>query len=281
MVHLIGHCLSFSKGPSHEIVALFAFSSLFAFSFSLVSPVLSFGQDKPQIEVASLTIAKKDDKSEFGQGYSMMRSPGMEVELFFVTPKTTILSLDQEQSKISLKTNDGKELPLAEQFDGILDLNLREDGSSGLLSFKTEELPSKKTTSLSIQGTIALVAGKETKTEEITIKIVEGGKIKLGQLEVTIDSVGEAFGEPFKQSIQVSTSKPFDSIKSIEFLDDSGNAIESGEGGSGMSGFNGEYTYSKSWELASDAKSVKAKVTYFTKTETIKVPVKLDFGLGL
>lgn len=255
--------------------------SLFAFGFSLLFPALSYAQDKPTIEVASLILAKKDDKSEFGQSLSQMRSPGMEVELFFMTPKTTILGIDQKQSSLTVKSNDGTEIPLAEQFDGVLDLTVREDGNSGVLTFKSAELPPKKTTSLAVQGTVALIAGKETKTEESTIKLVQGGKAKLGPIEVSIESIGEGFGDPFKQSFDVNSSKSFDNIKSIEFLDDAGNVIESSEGGSGMFGFNGEYTYSKSWQLASDAKSVKAKVTYFTKTETIKIPVKLDIGLGL
>jgi hypothetical protein len=69
----------------------------------------------------------------------------------------------------------------------------------------------------------------------------------------------------------------------IEFFDAKGKAVESSSGGSGSFGFGfgGDITYSRSWQIASDAKSIKAKISYYTKTETLKVPCKPEFGLGL
>jgi hypothetical protein len=67
----------------------------------------------------------------------------------------------------------------------------------------------------------------------------------------------------------------------IEFVDAKGKAVESSSGGCGCFGFGGDITYSRSWQIASDAKSIKAKISYYTKTETLKVPCKLEFGLGL
>lgn len=254
-------------------------------SYSLIG-LLLFGssvmaQEKPSIEVAGFGISKKDPKSEFGQGLSQMRSPGLEVDLYFVAPGTTVLSLDAEQSKAVLKANDGTELPLTEQFDGLFDISIREEADRGIISFKTEELPPKKTTSLTIDGTFVLTVGKDLKTVDADVKLMEGATVKLGPVEATVDSVGEAFGDPYKQTFQLSSKKPFDSIKSVEFIDAKGEVIESADGGSGSFGFNGDYTYNKSWQLATDAKSVKMRISYFAKTDTLKVPAKLEFGLGL
>ncbi len=254
-------------------------------SCSLVALLLAgstvIAQDKPSIEVAGFSISKKDPSSEFGQGLSQMRSPGLEVDLYFVVPGATVLSLDNEQSKATLKSSDGTELPLTEQFDGLFDVSIREEGDRGIISFKSEELPPKKTTTLAIDGTFALIVGKDLKTVDSELKLMEGATVKMGPVEATVDSVGEAFGDPYKQTVQLSSKKPFDSIKSIEFLDAKGEVIESADAGSGSFGFNGDYTYNRSWQLASEAKSVKMRISYFAKTDTLKLPAKLEFGVGL
>ena len=108
----------------------------------------------------------------------------------------------------------------------------------------------------------------------------EGKELKFGPLDATVGQIGDAFGEPFKKSFELSSKKPFDSIATIEFVDAEGKAVESSSGGSGSFGFGGDMTYSRSWQIASDAKSIKAKVSYYTKTDKLEVPCKLEFGLG-
>jgi hypothetical protein len=56
--------------------------------------------------------------------------------------------------------------------------------------------------------------------------------------------------------------------------------IESSESGSGSFGFGEIVTYSKSWQIATDAKTLKARVSYFSKTEPVNLPCKLTFSLG-
>ena len=113
------------------------------------------------------------------------------------------------------------------------------------------------------------------------IVLEEGKELKFGPLDATVGEIGDAFGEPFKKTFQMSSKMPFDSIASIEFVDAEGKTVESSNGGSGSFGFGGDITYSRSWQIASDAKSIKARVSYYSKTETLKVPCKLEFGLGL
>lgn len=49
---------------------------------------------------------------------------------------------------------------------------------------------------------------------------------------------------------------------------------------SGSFGFGENATYSKSWRIATNAKTLKARVSYFSKTEGVNLPCKLTFGLG-
>ncbi|MBC7967546.1 MAG: hypothetical protein H7Z17_16655 [Fuerstia sp.] len=146
---------------------------------------------------------------------------------------------------------------------------------------KSEELPGKKTTQLKLDGTLVFIVGRDLKTADADLKLTEGTKVKFGSLEATVGKIGEAFGDPFKQSIELSSKASFDSIAKVEFLDSKGTAIESSEAGSSSFGFGGEVTYSRSWQIASDAKAVKVRISYYAKTESVKVPCSLEFGLGL
>ena len=233
------------------------------------------------LEIAGLGISKKDPKSQFGQGLSPMKSPGLEVDIYFQLPEQTVLSLDQKQSKVTITTDQGTELSLAEMFDGYFQMRPGEDASTGVISIKSDELPDKKVNRLKLDGTLVLNVGRDLKTTESDLKLAEGTKIKLGTIDATVGQVGEAYNEPFKQSVELSSKKAFDSLAKIEFLDNKGNVIESGEGGSSSFGFGDDMTYSRTWQIASDAKAVKVKVSYHASSEAIKVPCKLEFGLGL
>ena len=81
--------------------------------------------------------------------------------------------------------------------------------------------------------------------------------------------------------MELSCKNSFDSIAKVEFLDSKGSAIENSEGGSGSFGFGDDVTYSKSWQIASDAKTVKVRISYYAKTESVKLPCSLKFGLRL
>lgn len=248
-------------------------------SLALVSHCAA--QDKPRMEIASLSIAKKDPGSESGQSLSQFKSPGLEVEVYFALPDQTVLSIDSKQSQVAMTSDDGGELPLRDQFDGPYNLNLLEDRSAGTIQLQSENVPGEKSTKLSLNGTFVVNVGKDKKTQIVELKIAQDSKIKLGSVEATVSQVGEAFGDPFKQMIELSAKESFDSISQIEFLDSKDNVIESSSAGSGRMGFNDEITYSSSWQIASEAKSVKVRVSYFSKTESVKLPVNLEFGLGL
>ena len=254
---------------------------LFSTMYLATATASTFGDEKVKLQIAGYSVGQKDPSSEFGQGLSMMRQPGLEVDLHFYAPKETVLSLDAKQTSLVLKQDDGTELPLEEMFDGNFRLSLNEKPEKGLVSMRTSEIPAKGTKQLHMEGDLFLVVGRDLKTVDVEIALEEGKELKFGPLDATVGQIGDAFGEPFKKSFELSSKKPFDSIASVEFVDAKGKTVEGSSGGSGSFGFGDDVTYSRSWQIASDAKSIKANVSYYTKTETLKVPCKLEFGLGL
>lgn len=253
---------------------------LFSAVYFAATTASAFGQEKAKLQIAGFSVGQKDPSSEFGQGLSMMRRPGLEVDLHFHAPKETVLSLDTKQTSLVLKQDDGTELPLDEMFDGQFSLSLNEQPEKGVVSMRTSEIPAKGTKQIQVEGDLVLVVGRDLKTVDVEIALEEGKELKFGPLDVTVGQIGDAFGEPFKKSFELSSKKSFDAIAKVEFVDAKGKAVESSNGGSGSFGFGGDMTYSRSWQIASDAKSIKAKVSYYTKTEALKVPCKLEFGLG-
>ena len=101
-----------------------------------VAPVTSLAEEKPQLEIAGFGLSKKDPNSQFGQGLSRVRTPGLEVDVYFQLPGETVLSLNNKASSIAMKTNEGTELPLAEMFDGNFNMNRGENASVGIVSMK-------------------------------------------------------------------------------------------------------------------------------------------------
>lgn len=256
-------------------------SLLIPLAMVFLTPEVSEAQEKPQLEIAGFSVAKKDPNSQFGQGLSQMRTPGLEMDVYFQLPGETVLSLDNKQSKVTVSTSEKTELPLAEMFDGNFRMSASEKPGTGIISMKSDELPGRKTSQVKIDGTFVFNVGRDLKTDDVELKLSEGSKLKFGPLDATVGQIGDAFGDPFKQSVELSCKKSFDAISKIEFLDSKGNAIESAEGGSGSFGFGDEVTYSRSWQIASDAKAVKVRISYYGRTETVKVPCSLAFGLGL
>jgi len=238
-------------------------------------------QEKPQLEIAAVSIAKANPQSQFGLGLSQYRSPGIELDVFFELPGETVLSIDGKETKVVLSSDDGGELELQDRFEGPFELNINEEKTSGVIQFRSETLPGGKATRLTVRGDFAVTVGRDSKTEEVDLRIAEGEKLKFGPINAEVGEIGEGYGDEFKQVVEFSSKQPFDAVAKVEFLDAKGKVILSENGGSSSYGFNDEMTYSRSWQLASEAKMLKVRVTYFQKTESIKLPANLEFGLGL
>ena len=246
--------------------------------FCIATPCLA--QKQPRLEIAGFSVAKKDPDSDSGRALGGFGTSGLQVDVYFETPGQAVVGIDLKQTKVSLKTEDGTELPLREQLtDQTLSLNMNEERNGGTIQLGSETLPGPANTGLSLNGAIVLTVGKDSKTEEIDLKVVAGTKVKLGLLDATVGRSGDD-GDQEYQMIQLNAGNPFDSVSKIEFLDSKGEVIESYFGGSGSYGGDGSMTFQQSYNVNSAAKSLKLRVTYFSKLESLKLPLALKCGLG-
>ncbi len=262
-------------------------SPIFATTLFCFCAASCLAQQQPQVEIASVSLSQNDPDSEFGHALGTFGAAGTALDVYVKLPGQTILSINSKQSAVILSCDDGGELPLREQYDGVYNLQINsEDKSKASVQLGSENLPGKKATKLSLSGALVLVVGKDLTTDTVDLKVAKNSKVKLGLIDATVmvrgDRGGDDFGDPNGQTIELNASRPFDSLASIEFLDGSGKVIESYPQGSGSwGGINGETTHSVNYQVESVAKSFKVRVSYFGKTENVKLPIDKKFGMGL
>ena len=119
----------------------------------LLTSVVSTGeilsaQEKTHVEIAGFSVGKKDPESQLGQGLSMTKQTGLETEIFFRLSGRTILSIDEKQSKITVTTNEGDQLPLKELFDGCFQMTVNDNPSEGTITLRSAELPAKSASNI-------------------------------------------------------------------------------------------------------------------------------------
>jgi hypothetical protein len=53
---------------------------------------------------------------------------------------------------------------------------------------------------------------------DVDLKLVAGTKIKFGPAQLSVNQIGPVFGDPFKQSFELSGPQPLDTIQMVESL---------------------------------------------------------------
>lgn len=139
------------------------------------------------------------------------------------------------------------------------------------LEVKTNVLPAAGATRLLVKGSLALrIASDEKVVEEKNFKLQAGAMVKLGPVEVS--------GIDFRNDqTYVSVYYTNNVLKSIQFLDKDEKVLPSERAGHGGFGVRFHETFA----LQGKVERVTVRITYFSKTETVMVPLDVSVGLGL
>lgn len=260
---------------------------LFAGSFLVFAgsggPLLSGLQSPPKAEIVGISVTRPAPESEFGGSMVPGRSPGVEVHLRIEDPKAFFISAGSEdqagEGKPAIFDSTGKEFPAGMSFG--FNTSISEDGHAVTFPVSTPELPSSGASGLHVRGTVVLIAGRDSVTEETALTLTPGTEIRLGGVAAKLSTVEDnSFGEEGLM-LGFESSKPFDAIQELVFLDEKGTVLESGSAGSGSFGFNDQMTYSRNYALVAKPEKVTLRVRYFKATEAVKIPVDLPVTLSL
>jgi hypothetical protein len=236
---------------------------------------------EPQTSVVGLSVAHKDPDSRFDQSLVPSMPVGTQVYVRIQLAGRTVLRVNGKATQIELRNADGEALEGGGENDFAFFASIAEDRQSVIVPIKATAAPAPGTTSLRLEGEIACDCGSDPTSRTADVKIAVDEELTLGELQVKVTTVDDGF-EPDAKMISFESKSPFDALSSVEFLDTSGEVIESSSGGSSSFGFADEMTYSRSYQVKSSPEKIaKIKVAYFQKVETVKVPVDLKFGLDL
>ena len=149
------------------------------------------------------------------------------------------------------------------------------------MELRSDAVPAKGAGKITLKAKLAIKCGSGEKTHTEKVALKAGTQIKFPPAPMKVNSVkGESWGS-MKMTFTITSDKPTESIKKIVFLGADGKEIKHSQLGRGRSGFGGKMTYETSYGLAKKVDSITLKITYYTKVESVAVPVDLSLGVGL
>ena len=248
----------------------------------------SFAQ-QPQAEVAGIQVIRV----KHGEGFSGLapfnaQDKGTALSLLFKGKDMSIIDFNMDESLVAVfKDDKGTEL-LVEKTgfnkDGFGPFpKVSEDGKAALVEVRSKTVPTKEATKLTAKGMIVLKTASKTKTEKsAAVELKKGTKLKIGKLSFVIkDASKPSFGDD-ALSIELETKdKEIELVAATRFLDASGKELESQNAGSSSMGFNGNFTYGRSFTLKKLPKGkVVIAMDVYTDFAEKKVPFSVTAGIG-
>ena len=236
---------------------------------------------KASVRTIGLAISKPSKVGDSDQIASF--NPGTTVDVVITQPGKFILGIDPKASKLTAFTDDKKTdlskrpSTFGREWLNASLLRFNKDNSQCPFQIYAPNVPVEDAERILVQATIAVLCGKEEKTaEQKDLSLKVGQKATLGSISLTVQK-----GYPEGKQITVALATPERSIKSVEFLDSKGKTIKQNFTNTFMMFNNmGKPEYQTSCSLPVPSEPVTVKVVYFSKTETINVPVDLKIGVG-
>ena len=146
-------------------------------------------------------------------------------------------------------------------------------------------IPAHGATKLRVKGFVNLRTASDEKTlQEKGVALKMGAKVKLGPVEI---SRGKSPVVVFDDKavdddrVYVNVAYTNNVLKGIQFLDADGKALPCEQVGHFAFGSGGDTHITESYAIQSKVERATVLITYFSKTQTVKVPFDLRIGMGL
>lgn len=233
------------------------------------------------VKAVGLTVAQKDENSEYGGSVIPGLNPGTTVHVHAHSDKLNILSLEfGEDESFTMTDSTGKSLDMSDSNMEFYS-DISEDGHTALIPVSSPEVPASGTDSISIKGAVTLVCGANPKTESFDVKIAAGEVLEIAGIKFKVDSIEDSFMNDDGEMVNLETNSSPAQIESIEAILANGKSVEFSPSGSSQFGFNDNITYGKSYDLSCKASEIaQLKVTWFQDVKRVELPIEIKAGLG-
>jgi hypothetical protein len=232
-----------------------------------------------KIQVVSLSIYKMPPPKP---GTFMAIPNGLNMEVMISLPSRHITGVDAKGSQLDRFTDDkdnvlfkkggglfGTELPWVQEYG----IRFNPEDESVTVMIHGTNPPGKGAEKILLKGALNVRCGSDAKVtdaKEMAMKPKEEAEV--GPFKVRVGQFGSA--------VEVLSNE--ENIKNVEFLDDKGKAIMTGQPNRVLfPSQKGKITHHYNYFLAGKRDKFSVKIHYFTKVETVKVPLDLRVGLGL
>ena len=201
-------------------------------------------------------------------------------------PGKHITSIDFDGSEITIKDNLGSDIAPNQLRRNVFVHSADAFKDPGLVSFQVFSgiLPSRGAISLKVSGFITLNIAKEEKViTQKGLKLKIGEELKVGPVHfsripapgITINGKSLPNGN---DRIQAAFFKNV--IKIIEFFDADGKPLPAKQVGGSCFGFYDHAQITQGYSVNGSIDNVTVQVTYYSKTEALRVPLDLTVGIG-
>lgn len=254
-------------------------------SISLLAPATLVAQDKPAIEVISVT-AKKKPKLKL----SLFGQEGLEIRMATQLKGKSVLSVDKEKSAVTSFTDDtGADLSGGLKkgngmfFWAQLQSGFGNDKPKDIADLKIRcgTLPKPGAGKVHLQAKLGLVTAAGTKSETVKVACKKDTEFTVGPYQFKIIEAKPPKWGKAKMVLRLESKKSLVGIAKIEMVDGNGKAVKTENAGSGSMSFAGKTTYTKGVGLPVVADEATLKFTLHQQMETVVLPIDMKIGLGL
>ena len=243
-----------------------------ALAVLVVGAVASRGADPgpAKVEVRAVHIVKP-----LPPGLSTFEATetGISIDVIVTVPGKLIVGLDKDANKFTSFGDDKKTDLTQGQKPWIREQSRAQNPTIGapcVLRVGTSAVPAPGATKIQLKATAAVkVGGAEKTVEEKLVIIKKDAKTKVGPAEL------RASGDIVTVSYIDTTP-----VASVVFLDKAGKEIKSERAGGGFSSRDAGYEYENDYRLEGKVGEFGVRLTYFSKIETVEVPIEINTGLG-
>lgn len=260
-------------------------------TFAFLLPAAAPADDKPPtpvIEVTRLLVlrppsfAPKEPPKNTRYFNTGFLEEGIVMDVMLALPGRNMIKLDKSASKYTLIDDQGRSLVPATEFDGKTQFfapSFSDNRTVLKCTLGSPTPPAHGARQLHVQGQLSVLCatGRET-SPLLELPANNGGQLKVGPLTFTLaESKISTENDKSVRLVRLEVGRIGHLIDKLEFVDATGKPVEMKA--AGWMTFNG--IEARDYHLDPKLTRLQMRVTYFTKSEAVVVPLDLKIGVGM
>lgn len=243
---------------------------------------------EPKVEVTRLVVARpsvnepreKEARMQFFDPNFL--NEGIALDLTVSVPECKIVHFDKNKSRLLLKDDRGKVLPLATEFDRKtpkVSTKFSPDKRWVTLTLGSHSLPPPGTAYIHLVGQLVFDCAMNTETSEvIDLPERQGGQIKVGPLDIKLlEAKLIREGDRQFRMVRLDFGRQGKLVGKIEFADALGKLVEVRPVGTMT--VNG--IESRDFRLDPQITRLRIRVTFYSQAAALTLPIDIKVGAGL